>query len=42
MNDDYSNLHSVLFSFGTSVAGLHTTHAYLTYELRLGPLSAVK
>jgi hypothetical protein len=37
MNDNYSAIHSVLWSFGTSIAGQRTTHAYLSYELRLGP-----
>jgi hypothetical protein len=37
MNDDYSAIHSVLFSFGTSIAGARTVHGYLSYELRLGP-----
>lgn len=37
MNADYSKIHSVLFSFGTSIAGLRTIHAYAAYELRLGP-----
>jgi hypothetical protein len=36
MDDDYSAIHSVLFSFGTSIAGERTFHAYLAYELRLG------
>ncbi|HXB82376.1 MAG TPA: hypothetical protein VNU22_03380 [Candidatus Acidoferrum sp.] len=37
MNDDYSAIHSVLFSIGQSIAGTRTFHAYLSYELRLGP-----
>jgi hypothetical protein len=37
MNDDYSAIHSVLFSIGQSIAGARTFHAYLAYELRLGP-----
>ncbi len=37
MNVNYSKLRSVLFSFGTSIAGLRTRHAYAAYELRLGP-----
>ncbi|HLY03534.1 MAG TPA: hypothetical protein VKR56_13700 [Candidatus Cybelea sp.] len=37
MNDDYSPIHSVLFSFGTSIAGARTVHGYVAYELRLGP-----
>jgi hypothetical protein len=37
MNDDYSAMHSVLFSFGTSIAGARTAHGYLSYEVRLGP-----
>ncbi len=40
MNDDYSRIHSVLFSLGTSIAGARTFHAYLAYELRLGPKAA--
>jgi hypothetical protein len=40
MNDDYSAIRSVLFSLGTSVAGARTFHAYLAYELRLGPKAA--
>jgi hypothetical protein len=37
MNDDYSRIHSLLFSLGTSIAGARTFDAYLAYELRLGP-----
>ncbi|MFY9737840.1 MAG: hypothetical protein WAK11_02200 [Candidatus Cybelea sp.] len=37
MNDDYSAIHSLLFSIGQSIAGERTFHAYLAYELRLGP-----
>jgi hypothetical protein len=37
MNNDYSAIHSILFSVGQSVAGERTFHAYAAYELRLGP-----
>ncbi len=37
MNDDYSKMHSLLFSFGESIAGERSAHGYLGYELRLGP-----
>jgi hypothetical protein len=37
MNDDYSAIHSILFSFGQSIAGERSYHGYLAYELRLGP-----
>jgi hypothetical protein len=37
VNDDYSAIHSLVASFGTSICGQRSTHAYLAYELRLGP-----
>jgi hypothetical protein len=37
MNDDYSRMHSILFSVGKSIAGERSYHGYLAYELRLGP-----
>ncbi len=37
VNDDYSPLHSVLFSLGRSIAGAQSVYAYFSYELRLGP-----
>jgi hypothetical protein len=37
MNDDYSKIHSVVLSIGTSIAGERSFHGYLAYELRLGP-----
>ena len=40
MNDDYSSLHSVLFSIGRSIEGQPAFRAYAAYELRLGPSSA--
>jgi hypothetical protein len=42
MNDDYSKIHSVVLSLGTSIAGERSFHGYLAYELRLGPSAAEK
>ena len=39
MNENYSTIHSFLWSFDTAISGVRTTHAYLSYELRLGPVT---